>query len=280
VHDLPTLLGPTRTASTAALSRLVGARSIGRWVASGRLVRLHPGWVTVPELADDWTVRVHAAAGYTGGALSHLTALALHRLVEFEVTRLDVTVPHQRRVRSSPRLRVHRSRSALDVGQARGLPVTKVARSLVDTWGDAHGDRAPRGYGSVARGALLRATRERRVPVTQRQAELEIRPELPGRAGLAELLGLVADGCQSEFEIFGVRHVLTIPGLPPCQQQYRVVLPFGPVLMDAAWPEVKLAVELDGAAFHGSPEARERDLRRDAAWRHWGGSSCGSAIAG
>jgi very-short-patch-repair endonuclease len=37
------------------------------------------------------------------------------------------------------------------------------------------------------------------------------------------------------------------------------------VRLDAAWPDVKLAVELDGAAFHGSPEARERDLRRDAA---------------
>ncbi|WP_346622579.1 DUF559 domain-containing protein [Blastococcus montanus] len=79
------------------------------------------------------------------------------------------------------------------------------------------------------------------------------------------LLGLIAGGCQSELEIFGVQHVLDVAGLPACRQQHRVLLPDGPVLLDAAWPEVELAVELDGAAFHGSPEARERDLRRDAA---------------
>ena len=60
-------------------------------------------------------------------------------------------------------------------------------------------------------------------------------------------------------------HVLAVPGSPACEQQYRLQLPGGPVRLDAAWPEVKLAVELDGAAFHGSREARERDLRRDAA---------------
>jgi hypothetical protein len=96
-------------------------------------------------------------------------------------------------------------------------------------------------------------------------AQLHVRPELPGRGRLAELLGLIADGCESELEIFGVRHVLAIPGIPPCEQQYRMVLPSGPVRLDAAWPEAKLAIELDGAAFHGSQEARERDLRRDAA---------------
>jgi hypothetical protein len=82
---------------------------------------------------------------------------------------------------------------------------------------------------------------------------------------LTELLGFIAGGCESELEIYGVRHVLAIPGIPPCEQQYRLLLRDGPVRLDAAWPEVRMAVELDGAAFHGSPEARERDLRRDAA---------------
>jgi hypothetical protein len=94
VHDLLALPGPTRTTSTTALSTTVGDRSIGRWIASGRLVRLHPGWVTIPEPADDWTVRAHAVAGYPGGPLSHISALALHRVIDAEVTRL-----HRDRVR-------------------------------------------------------------------------------------------------------------------------------------------------------------------------------------
>jgi hypothetical protein len=265
VHDLPALLGPTRTTSVAALSTTIGARSIGRWIASGRLVRLHPGWVTLPELADDWTVRAHAASGYAGGPLSHITALALHGIVDNEVTKLHVTVPGDRRVRSSRWLTVHRSRTPVEIVRPRGLPATTVARSLIDTWGDAHTARAARGYGGVVREAVLRATRSRRATVGGLAAQLDLRPELPGRSALLDLLGLIAGGCQSELEIFGVRNVLDIPGIAPCVQQHRVHLPFGPVHLDAAWPEVKLAVELDGAAFHGSREARERDLRRDAA---------------
>jgi hypothetical protein len=265
MHDLPALLGPTRTSSVAALSTAVGARSIGRWIASGRLVRLHPGWVTIPEFANDWTVRAHAATGYAGGPLSHMSALVAHRIVDTEVTQLDVTVPGDRRVRSSRSLRVHRSRNPVVVRQARGLPATSLARALVDTWAQAHRSRAVRSDAGAARGAVLRATRERRVTVRELDEHLDLRPELPGRAAFSELLFLIAGGCESYLEIYGVRHVLDVPGIPPCQQQHRLRLPFGLVKLDAAWPEVKLAVELDGAAFHGSVEARERDLRRDAA---------------
>jgi len=194
-----------------------------------------------------------------------MSALAVHGVVETEVTRLNVTVPGSRRVRTSRWLRVHRTRNPVRVVVARGLPATTLVRALVDTWGDAHRSRAMRGFDGVARTAVLRATRERRVGTPELAEELTLRPELPGRAQLLDLLDLIVGGCQSELEIFGVRHVLAIAGLPPCRQQHRVVLPTGPVLLDAAWPEVKLAVELDGAAFHGSQAARERDLRRDAA---------------
>jgi hypothetical protein len=264
VHDVLDLLGPTRVAATASLSRRVHPRTVGRWLASGRLVRLHPGWVTVPELADDWTVRAHAATSYSGGPLSHCSALAVHGLMH-EVTRLDVTVPSGCRIRTSRWLRVHRSRTPFGLTTARGLITTPVARALVDTWGDAHRAKAMRGYPHVARGALLRAVQRRGVQTRELAAELSRHPNLPGRAALEEVLGLVEDGSHSELEIFGLRHILTVPGVPQCRRQYRVVLPDGPVLLDAAWPEVRLAVELDGAAFHGSEEARERDLRRDAA---------------
>jgi hypothetical protein len=267
VHDLLALLGRTRTASTTSLSATVGVRSIGRWIAAGRLVRLHPGWVTVPELADDWTVRCHAASGYVGGPLSHITALALHGLVDNEVTKLHVTVPGERRVRSSRWLRVHRSRGPVEVVRARELPVTPVARSLIDTWGDAHSARAMRGFAGVAREAVLRATRGRHATAAGLTAQLDTRPELPGRSALIELLELIAGGCESELEIWGVMHVLPgPPEVPVWFQQHPVRLPDGRwVRLDAAYPDARVAVELDGAAFHGSRAARERDLRRDNA---------------
>ncbi|WP_029429574.1 DUF559 domain-containing protein [Blastococcus sp. URHD0036] len=265
MHDLLRLLGPTRTTSTPALAASASARSVGRWLADGTLVRLHPGWVTVPELAEDWTVRAHAAAGYSGGPLSHLSALSAHGVIDFEATRLHVTVPPGSRIRTTRLLRVHRTVVPTAIVRARGLPVTTLPRSLIDAWGLAHARAAIRGTVSVVRGALLGATREKRVTADAVAAELSARPGLPGRAGLIELLGLVDGGCQSELEVFGVLHVLDVPGLPRFTQQHRVVLPGGPVELDAAWPEVRLAVELDGAAFHGSRKAREADIARDVA---------------
>ncbi|WP_170182488.1 endonuclease domain-containing protein [Blastococcus colisei] len=84
---------------------------------------------------------------------------------------------------------------------------------------------------------------------------------------MLDLLALIAGGCDSELEIWGVQQVLPRPpAVPPYVQQYRLALPDGRrIKLDAAWPEALVAVELDGAAFHGSREARERDLRRDSA---------------
>ncbi len=79
------------------------------------------------------------------------------------------------------------------------------------------------------------------------------------------MVRLVEQGCHSELEIWGLLEVLRAPGMPRFVQQFPVVLAFGTVHIDVAIPELKVAVELDGAAFHGSQQARERDIRRDAA---------------
>jgi len=197
--------------------------------------------------------------------LSHWSALHVHGLLAEGVTRLDVTVARPRRQRSSRWLRVHRSVRPCGEVQVRGLAVTSAARSLVDTWGDAHRQRARRGSDGVVRHALFQATRSRLVTVGRIEDELPGRPQLPGRASLIELLGFITAGCQSELEIRGLRDVLAVPELPAPALQHRVDLPGGPVHLDAAWPELKIAVEFDGAAFHGRLGDRERDLRRDAA---------------
>ncbi|WP_158580028.1 DUF559 domain-containing protein [Geodermatophilus marinus] len=206
----------------------------------------------------------HAATGYAGGPLSHLSALAVHGLAH-EATRLHVTVRETDRLRSSRLLRVHRTSRPPVLAGARGLPTTTVPRALVETWGDAHRTGAVRGYADVAGNAVLQAVRERLVTADEVAAELAALPRLPGRAALRDLVSLVRGGARSWLEVSAARGLLDVPGLPPCTKQFRVLLPDGPVLLDAAWPEVRLAVELDGAAFHAGPRERERDLRRDAA---------------
>jgi very-short-patch-repair endonuclease len=52
--------------------------------------------------------------------------------------------------------------------------------------------------------------------------------------------------------------------MPAFVQQRRISVAGQTFVLDAACEEALLAVELDGAAWHGSRAQRERDIRRDA----------------
>src|SRR2546421_122210 len=71
----------------------VGA--ISRWVAAGRLHRIHPGIYSVGHAAVPLPGRMIAALLYAGpgAALSHTTAAWLWSLIDAEPTRIHVTVP-------------------------------------------------------------------------------------------------------------------------------------------------------------------------------------------
>ncbi len=237
--------------------------TVGEWVRAGRLLRPHPGVVALPHSLDRWRTRALAAVLATGGTLTHTSALTVWRLSP-ETDPVHVSIPARRRAPRRPGLVVHRVRE-LTTDRLGPYPVTDLPRSLVDAWGMAHGTAGAARLVEVSRGAVIAALRERRVRPAQLRAEMVGHPALPGRGGLSELIRLVENGCQSELEIWGVREVLRGPGMPRVVQQHPVVLPFATVHLDAAVPELKIAIELDGAAFHGSAEARERDTRRDVA---------------
>ncbi|MDP9427546.1 MAG: DUF559 domain-containing protein [Actinomycetota bacterium] len=241
----------------------VDRHTLGRWVAAGRLLRPHRGVVALPDAWDDWRTRALAGVLATGGTLSHTTALAVWRVVEGHGP-VHVSVPAGRRALDSSGLVVHRARD-LVADHLGPFPVTLLPRSLADSWGAAHGRDGHRRVVERVRGAVIETLRDRRVTVAQLRVETVRRPALPGRRELNALIGLVEQGCQSELEIWGVREVLRAPGMPRFVQQHPVVLPFGTVHLDAAVPELRVAVELDGAAFHGSADDRERDTRRDVA---------------
>ena len=262
-HDLTALLGPDGVASAAQLRGRVDRHTVDGWVRTGRLVRPYPGVVVAPASLDRWGTRALAAVLATGGTLSHVSALTVWRLAP-ESDPVHVSVPAGRRALRRPGLVVHRAQD-VPTDHLGPYPVTDLARSLVDAWGLAHGATSRRRLIEVSRGAVIGALRDRRIRSRELRAEVLRRPALPGRARLRELVTLVEEGCQSELEVWGVREVLRAPGMPRFVQQHAVALPFGTVHLDAAVPELKVAIELDGAAFHGSPEARERDTRRDVA---------------
>lgn len=264
-HDLAALLNGSRATTIAELTGRVSKRSVRVWLKQGRLVLLHPGVVTMADRRDDWLVRADAAVLHTNGVLSHTTALALWGAIAERARRLHVTVPAGRGLRSGPGLVIHRKTSDERPYDICGLPVTGLDCALVDSWGWLNRRAAQPGSVHIARAAVITAVRSGSTTAGRLTDVLSTRSNVPGRSDLCELLDLIAAGCQSELEIWGVRRVLSIQGLPRPIQQYRVDLPAGPVYLDAAFPNVKLGIELDGAAYHGGREARERDIARDAA---------------
>ncbi|MDK3256373.1 DUF559 domain-containing protein [Blastococcus capsensis] len=258
-YDIPTLLGPDGWATWEALTARVDRKTLTAWVATGRLRRIQPGVYALPAVADDWRVRLEAAVQACDGVVSHHSALALWELLP-PGGPVHLTVDLRRSGRGAAGVVLHRSRDVADtVQRVDGLPVTCVERAVVDTWGRPHGVRR-----SDLRAAAITAVRRRLCLPRQLSAEIERRPRLPGRAALVELVGLLADGCQSELEIWGCLQVFCAPGMPAFVQQRPVTVAGRTHYLDVAYEDVLLAVEMDGAAWHGSREQRERDIRRDA----------------
>ena len=259
VLDVASVVGPDGWITWEALTARVDRKTVGRWTAQGRLVRLGPGVYTSSALARDWRIRVAAAVRSRSAVASHRTALALWGLLP-PGGRIHLTVDPGRSNRGSDGVVLHRARDLRDlVRNVGGLHVTSVERAVVDAWA------CPGDVGRAAvRAAAITAVRRRMCGPRELAQELDRRPQLPARSAFTELVRLLADGCQSELEIWGCLNVLRAPGMPRFTQQHRVTVAGRTFLLDAAYEEVLLAVEMDGAAWHGSRDQRERDIRRDA----------------
>jgi hypothetical protein len=139
--------------------------------------------------------------------------------------------------------------------QRRGLLITTLPRTVIDSWPLLPpAERRPLALDLANRGL---------VTATQLAEALAERPNVGGRRGLRQVIDLIADGCRSELEAHGVLNVFRHRSLPPSVGQYAITLPDRRIRADRAWPEAMLAVELDGARHHTSPEDRQRDLARD-----------------
>jgi very-short-patch-repair endonuclease/predicted transcriptional regulator of viral defense system len=258
-HDPERVVGPDGWADWESLTARVDRKTVARWVLSGRLRRLQPGIYGLPAAAEDWRCRLEAAVHATGGVVSHRSALALWNLAP-PGGPVHLTVEHTRSGRGSAGVALHRTRALEEtVRRVDGLPVSCVERAVVDAWG------VPAGLSRAeVRAAAIGAVRRRMCMPRQLYSEVERRPCLRGRSALVQLVGLLADGCESELEIWGCLNVLRGPGMPAFTLQHRVEVAGQRFVLDAACEEVRLAVEMDGAAWHGSREQRERDIRRDA----------------
>ena len=242
-----------------------------------------PGCRHAARAAQDPLARARAATLWAKAPLSHRSALALWEVVAPSNGLLHVTVPADRYPRRTSGVLVHRTTVHLPTTRLRGIPVTTLGRSLVDTWDWAHRSRKGRRNGGepIARQAVIECIRGRRIDVGALRAASATLRVHAGKTALTTLLDLVEQGCESELEIWGVRTCCpahrgaalgaAVPGSPGDGRSVR---------LDAAYPEARVAVELDGAAFHGSVRRGSATCGGTRRSRRLAGWCCGSATPG
>jgi very-short-patch-repair endonuclease len=236
-------------------------------VRSRRLIRLHRGVYAVGHARlrreGRWLAAVLAVG--PGAVLSHRDAAGLHGLRPTNHARTDVTTTRQPRAIGG--IAIHRTTvlDAQDVTRVAGIPVTTVARTLVDLAYTVPHDHLPK--------AIKEAERRRTFDLRAVQAALARTRGRRGRGhralreAIAEYAALGLSATDSILEDAFLRLVKRA-GLPKPATQ---VLIEG-FKVDAVWRTQRVAVELDGWAWHHTRDAFERDRERDqaltaAGWR-------------
>src|SRR5438128_483128 len=266
-QDSPPAVGPSLATlaalqhgvvSTAQLRQLgLDRAAVSRRVGAGSLHPLHRGVYAVGHASVSKHGRYLAAVLSCGpmAALSHRSAADLWGLRPAS-GRIELTVPRGRV--GPPELTVHRSRmqEAADFTLLDEIPITTVARTLLDLAAVLRADDLTR--------ALDRAERLERFDLA---AVEDVLSRAVGRRGAGALRRSIAAWrprhTRSELED---RHeeLVRAAGLPPPRLNVILDGDHQTHEVDAFWPSHSLVVQLDGFAYHRTRRDRERDAAAEA----------------
>ncbi len=228
--------------------------AVARRVCAGRLHRLDRGVYAVGHTALARDGRLFAALLGTGpgAVISHRSAADLWELAASASTRVDVLTT--RRCDRRPGVCVYRTRHlpAEDVAALRGVPVTSVARTLVDLAAVVDARRLKR--------AVHQAEILRHLDVDAVVAVIDRSRGRRGTGALRRLLAVPAPPARSELEARFLE-LCEAAHLPPPAVNTRIA----DHEVDFVWIRERLIAETDGVATHLTRHAFEQDRRRDVA---------------
>lgn len=234
------------------------ARMIDRRAAGRLLVTLHRGVYAVGHhrlRREGWWMAAVLAAG-RGALLSHRDAAALHGLrPPGDHARWEVTTTG--RASSTNRIRVFRTDTldARDATVVAGIPVTSVARTLVDLAGTVPAGQLAKALNEAERQRLFDLWAiERAMAATARRRGSG---HAAMRRALDELRAIGAHVTRSELEDRFLALVDT-HRLPRPRMNYGIEA----MEIDAVWSQQRVAVELDGWGAHQTRRAFQLDRDR------------------
>ncbi len=229
---------------------------IGQRVEMQRLRRLHQGVYAVGHrvlrIEGHWMAAVLACG--EGAVLSHQTAPAVWELRRVGSGAIHVTVPGDPGRKKRRGICVHRSATLTDrdVTTVRGLPVTTVARTIIDLSRTLNKDDLEELVHRADDRGLVDFTDLRAARSASLQAVLRTFDPAPTRSALERrFLKLCRD------------HDIPRPEVNAYIEGY---------LVDFVWRDRKLIVEVDGYEHHGTRTRFESDRERDVvlSTRGWG----------
>jgi hypothetical protein len=237
----------------------LGEDAIDRRLRLGRLHRLHSGVYAVGHQVVSregrWLVAVLASG--PDATLSHRSAAALWSIRRPGAGATETTAPSKGRSRAG----IRRHSVALPTDEVtvfRGIPTTTVPRTLFDL------------AAIVPVGVVERAMREVEVKRLYDPLSLEdLLARYPGRRGARAVRaclrrrrdlpgGITRHELEERFVAFLDRF-----GLPRPRLNAHVRVRDRYYEIDCFWPQVPLALELDGFEAHGTRPAFEKDRERD-----------------
>jgi hypothetical protein len=237
----------------------VSVAGVGSWVRRGRFHVIHRGVYAVghTRLGREGRRLAAVLACGEGAALSHTSAASHWGLLDTAASRIDVTAPRSRA--GVPGVRLHRSRSldARDLTTHDGIPITTVARTLLDLAATVQPHRLER--------ALAQAERLQLYDHRAIEALLTRANGHRGRTALAQATTSEPAWTRSEAEARFL-DLVREASFPEPLVNASLTAPDHPRLeVDFHWPTHRLIVELDGWETHRTRAAFEADRRKDAA---------------
>lgn len=203
-------------------------------------------------LRGEWLAAVLACGDQA--VLSHRAAACLWGLARPPRGPIDVTNP--RGSRGPAGVRLHRSKLASEERATEaGVPVTSVARTLLDLAGILDEDGLRRAFEEADRLKLLRMPELERLCARARRKGL---PALRRLIAAAKQPVTTRSPLEDRFAEFYREHLADLP-----EPLTNVSILDHEV--DAYWPSHRLAVEMDSWDFHSHRSAFESDRARDAA---------------
>ncbi len=233
----------------------VAAGTVTRMAERGEIVRVCHGVFRAGGAPESFRSRLWTGVLATEGTVAYQTAARLWGVVADEVEQIHLVLPHERRVSTPAGVRLHRVPvPSTEVTLRSGLPMTRRSWTVLDLLGRLRWPEATRLADRAVQRGWIRpgdvADRVRRHP---------------GRTGNRQLRALepfVTDGAaaQSERILHALLRRAGLQGWKPNLDVWH----HGELVavLDVGFPERRVAVEVDGMAFHVDVDSFRRDRSR------------------